>query len=136
MKRMLQTFFILLLLAEPVLAEANLYTLSHYPIPNNNDLEQIFQLDEIQLLEQRLSHTLSANPKQAVIEAKQLIKNGSIDKHDPQWLNAITGLTKAWALGIEKVPAVVFDDHYVVYGTTDIALASKKFAEFKAEKER
>ncbi|HAV1239768.1 TPA: DUF1525 domain-containing protein [Salmonella enterica] len=29
-------------------------------------------------------------------------------------------------MGIQKFPAVVFDDHYVVYGTTDVELAQQK----------
>jgi len=33
-------------------------------------------------------------------------------------------VVRAWELGIKKVPAVVFDDRDVVYGTTDVDVAT------------
>lgn len=33
-------------------------------------------------------------------------------------------VVRAWELGVKKVPAVVFDDQDVVYGTADIAPAT------------
>jgi integrating conjugative element protein (TIGR03757 family) len=33
-------------------------------------------------------------------------------------------VVRAWELGVKKVPAVVFDDRDVVYGTADIARAT------------
>ncbi|TFT82632.1 DUF1525 domain-containing protein, partial [Proteus mirabilis] len=36
----------------------------------------------------------------------------------------------AYTLKLAKYPAVVFDDRYVVYGTTDVVLAEKHLTQF------
>ncbi|MBD2813987.1 TIGR03757 family integrating conjugative element protein [Xenorhabdus sp. Flor] len=48
----------------------------------------------------------------------------------PEWRekerNMITvyqGIIRAWELGIKKYPAIVIDDRYVVYGSTDVTRA-------------
>ncbi|CDL86689.1 TIGR03757 family integrating conjugative element protein [Xenorhabdus cabanillasii] len=48
----------------------------------------------------------------------------------PEWrgkernmVTAYQGIIRAWELGIKKYPAIVIDDRYVVYGSTDVIRA-------------
>lgn len=40
-----------------------------------------------------------------------------------QLADAYKGVTDAWRVGVAKVPAVVVDQRYVVYGDTDVTRA-------------
>ncbi|WP_407938282.1 MULTISPECIES: DUF1525 domain-containing protein [Pectobacteriaceae] len=42
---------------------------------------------------------------------------------------AFAGVIKVWQL--QRYPAVVFDDNYVVYGTTDVDLASARLSNWQ-----
>lgn len=44
-------------------------------------------------------------------------------------------MTRAWSLGLEKYPAVVFDDKWVVYGTTDVTVATRQLNAWKEKAE-
>jgi len=104
-------------------------------MPSSHVGSQIFYLDDLQQLEHKISHTLSTDPKQAEAEAKQFIQTENLSHKESPWLKkAISGITKAWALEVEKVPAVVFDEQYVVYGTTDLDVARKYLVQFREQK--
>ncbi|KPY38052.1 Uncharacterized protein ALO52_00884 [Pseudomonas syringae pv. primulae] len=40
-------------------------------------------------------------------------------------------LVDAWTLGVTKIPAVVVDRKYVVYGETDVGSATQRIARWK-----
>ncbi len=134
MKQQIKLLLTLFLLPTPAIATVDVFTLTHYPAPSPNEEVQVFYLNEMLRLEHKLSRTLSADSKQAEAEAKQFIQTENISHKESPWLKAISGITKAWALGIEKVPAVVFDEQYVVYGTTDLDVARGLLAQFRKEK--
>ena len=46
-------------------------------------------------------------------------------------IRSVLTLTHAWSLGLEKYPAVVFDDKWVVYGTTDTGVATQRLSAWK-----
>ncbi len=48
-----------------------------------------------------------------------------------QLMQAYQGVLKAYSLKLTKYPAVVSDDHHVVYGTADVAVAEQLLAEFR-----
>ena len=80
---------------------------------------QIFELDGIKQIEDRLSQGLSADPvesRQVVLERfQQLTREDRI-----RIRNAATGMAKAAQYGVDRYPAIVFDGLFVVYGITDI----------------
>ena len=43
------------------------------------------------------------------------------------------GVADAWGLGVAKVPAVVVDRRYVIYGEPDVALALSRIARYRRE---
>lgn len=80
---------------------------------------QIFELDGIQQIENRLSRGLSSDPvesRQVVLERFQQLTHG--DRIRVR--SAATGLAKAAQYGVDRYPAIVFDGAFVVYGITDI----------------
>lgn len=77
------------------------------------------------LLEEQFGQ-LSANSEQAEQQARAVIASPEF-RHGQQALsNSYAGVAHAWSLGLEKYPAVVFNDKWVVYGTTDVAAARAK----------
>lgn len=45
----------------------------------------------------------------------------------------LSGVADAWGLGVAKVPAVVVDRRYVIYGEPDVALALSRIARYRRE---
>ncbi|MCW0352293.1 TIGR03757 family integrating conjugative element protein [Pantoea ananatis] len=66
---------------------------------------------------------LSANAEQ---QARAVIASPAFSKNQQALAASYAGVAHAWSLGLEKYPAVVFDDKWVVYGTTDVAAARAK----------
>jgi len=84
---------------------------------------RLIQLDEQQRLEEQLSRLLPANPQQAAAAAQKLLSGPEGTRVQRDLLEAQQGVTDAWSVGVEKLPAVVVDRKYVVYGQPNVALA-------------
>jgi len=69
---------------------------------------------------------LSAAPAQAEQQARAVITSPAFRQNQQALAASYAGVAHAWSLGLEKYPAVVFDDKWVVYGTTDVAAARAK----------
>lgn len=80
---------------------------------------RVIQLDEPERLESQLAAHLPADPQQAVAIARQRLHIGGTSLHKRLAL-AYQGVVESWSLGISKIPAVVVDRRYVVYGETDV----------------
>ena len=83
---------------------------------------RVIQIDAASQIEAELNAHLPNNEQEASEIARQRLSNGGADLRHRLTI-AYQGLTDAWSLGITKVPAVVVDRRYVVYGTLDIELA-------------
>ncbi|MFP1824522.1 TIGR03757 family integrating conjugative element protein [Lonsdalea quercina] len=83
-------------------------------------------LEDTRQWEQTLFANLSASPKQAERQVLLRMQQTDWQEQEAQLTRAYQVLMDAWSMGIAKVPAVVFEDKYVVYGTTDIGLARQK----------
>ena len=83
---------------------------------------EVYELDEIQLVEEQLSRDLPTNPDQA----KRLVIH-RISDMDEQYRahlqRSAFSLTRAIQYGINRYPAVVFDETTVVYGVVDLVEA-------------
>lgn len=84
---------------------------------------RLIQLDEQQRLEEQLSRLLPANPQQAAAAAQKILSGPEGTRIQRDLLEAQQGVTDAWSVGVEKLPAVVVDRKYVVYGQPNVALA-------------
>ena len=117
---------VLLLTSTAVLAQAVIYTTPDHPVVNPDPGVVVQVLEDVSSLEQQLFPPLSDVPAEAERQAR-------VRMLQPDWKTQEAHLSRAWQVlldayttGITKVPAVVFDDQYVVYGTTDITLAQTK----------
>lgn len=86
----------------------------------------VTELDAPDRLQAELFGPLSANPVQAEQQARAVIASPAFRQNQQALAASYAGVAHAWSLGLEKVPAVVFDDKWVVYGTTDVAAARAK----------
>lgn len=92
-----------------------------HPITSPGPARNIL-LDQ-QHLESELSRGLPADPHQAAAIIQSRLTPPSGKRSQTDLAKAQQDLTDAWSLGITKIPAVVVDRRYVVYGEPDIAKA-------------
>ncbi|MDG6401903.1 TIGR03757 family integrating conjugative element protein [Pseudomonas quasicaspiana] len=109
-----------------VKAEALIITTDRYPLLATKDIRTI-NLDLSAMLENDLSSALPANPsKAAAIATKRITPDLAA-----QLTQAHQNVTDAWSMGVTKVPAVVVDRKYVVYGETNIQRAVDRIDEYQ-----
>ncbi len=92
---------------------------------------KLYTIDQIDYLQQRLSRNLPRDPaqaKQAVLKRFQ-----SMDADLSRQLeNAAKGLAKALQYGIDRYPAIVFGGEAVIYGITDLGVATSHYRRWQA----
>ncbi|ECF1703740.1 TIGR03757 family integrating conjugative element protein [Salmonella enterica subsp. enterica] len=108
------------------LAQTVIYTTPAYPVTDPQPGVLVQVLENVHHLEQSLFPQLSDNPAQAEQQARIRMRQPDWREQEARLTRAYQALLDAQTVGIEKVPAVVFDDKSVVYGTTDAALAQQK----------
>lgn len=91
----------------------------------------VVELDAPDRLQAQLFGELPADPAQAEQQARAVIASPVFQQRQQQLVGKYAGVTRAWSLGLEKYPAVVFDDKWVVYGTTDVAVATHQLNAWK-----
>lgn len=60
-----------------------------------------------------------------------MIASPDFRQRQQQLADAYAGVTRAWSVGLEKYPAVVFDDQFVVYGTLDVKEAARQLTAWR-----
>ena len=91
---------------------------------------EVYELDEIQLVGAQLSRELPANPDQAKRLALHRIHD--MDEHNRAHLQrSAFGLARAMQYGIDRYPAIVFDEATVVYGVVDLADALRIYQRWR-----
>ena len=83
----------------------------------------ISHIDQQQHLETELSRALPSDPQQAAAIIQNRLNSPSGKRLQSDFAKAQQDLTDAWSMGIEKIPAVVVDRRYIVYGEPDVAKA-------------
>ncbi|WP_187307383.1 TIGR03757 family integrating conjugative element protein [Serratia ureilytica] len=112
-----------LLMPASVLAGTVLYTDSHHPPTNIDASVSVIYLDGPEQLQKQMFGKLSSNPGEAERQAQAVLKSPQWQANEQQLATVYRAVVRAWELGVKKVPAVVFDDTDVVYGTADVAQA-------------
>lgn len=85
----------------------------------------IHRVDQVRVVRQALNENLPDNPEAARRHARQRLT----DERRQALVDGYEGLIRARRLGVEKVPAVVLDERYVVYGSTDLERAIAAYRE-------
>ncbi|ECG1480677.1 TIGR03757 family integrating conjugative element protein [Salmonella enterica subsp. enterica] len=120
----------LLVVAVQAPAATVVYTDSHHP-PLNATSRQVVYLDAPDTVQRQLFGELPTDPVQAAQVAKTIIQSPDWQQKQQQIAQAYQGVLQAYSLKLVKYPAVVFDDRYVVYGTSDVAVAEARLAELQ-----
>lgn len=113
---------LLLLLPTASHAETWVITNQAHPVSAPSGT-RIILLDDQQRLEEQLSQVLPADPRQAEATVQRYLASPAGKRLQSDLAQAQQGVTDAWSLGIQKLPAVVVDRRYVVYGEPDVAKA-------------
>jgi integrating conjugative element protein (TIGR03757 family) len=105
-------------------AETWVITGQAHPVTAPVDVRVIL-LDEQQRLEEQLSRSLPADPRQAATAVQRFLATPEGARLQVDLVRAQQGVADAWSTGVEKIPAVVVDRKYVVYGEPDVATAAR-----------
>lgn len=125
----LTTFSGILMLANASADSIQVFTDSTHRLTNTGNTPVIW-LDAASQLEKQLSAGLPANPTNAQALAQQRLQQDGKGMQQ-KLATAYQGITDAWQLGVAKLPAVVVDNRYVVYGESDVALALAKIEHYQ-----
>lgn len=106
------------------------YTDSQHPPAGLDSGHQVVYLDAPEVAQREVFGELSVDPRLAEQQAKAVLQSPDWQQKEQQIVQAYQGVIQAYGLSLKKYPAVVFDDRYVVYGTTDVALAEAKLAQY------
>ncbi|WP_416776436.1 TIGR03757 family integrating conjugative element protein [Xenorhabdus budapestensis] len=104
-------------------AKTVVYTDSQHPPVNFSPDTRIVWLDAAEQQQQKIFAYLSADPQQAAIQAQTVLQSPQWHQQEQRFTEAYRAVVQAWQSGVQKYPAVVFDDREVVYGTADVAKA-------------
>jgi integrating conjugative element protein (TIGR03757 family) len=91
---------------------------------------RVVELDTATRLLAELAANLPSDPAQATTIVRERLKRGGAGL-ERRLRNAYQGVTEAWSLGIIKIPAVVVDRRYVVYGEADVERALARIEEYR-----
>ncbi|HBC5673692.1 TPA: TIGR03757 family integrating conjugative element protein [Citrobacter koseri] len=108
-----------------------IYTDSSHSVTVNPGGVTVIELDAPGRVQATIFGELSADPTLAEQRARAVIASPDFRQHQQQLTDAYAGVTRAWSVGLEKYPAVVFDDLFVVYGTTDVNEATRQLTAWK-----
>lgn len=92
---------------------------------------RIIELDQATRIEVELAAHLPADPQQAAAVVRQRLHDGG-EALQRRIGHAYQGVADAWGLGIAKIPAVVVDRRYVVYGEPDVSRAVARIDAYRS----
>lgn len=132
MKSLILPFFFLLTLPLSGTARTVLYTTHDRPPESRDDTVEVVYLDAADTLQDEWFHQqgieLSEENAPQIIA---LLQSSKWQAQESRLTQAYQGIIQAWQLGVARVPAVVVDDQWVVYGLTDIHRAQKEIHQFQ-----
>ena len=112
----------------PIRAEALFVTDSRHPVREVSGA-RVIELDRAARIEMALSAGLPADPDQAANIARERLDDRALQQRLRQ---AYQGIAEARGLNVTKVPAVIVDRRYVVYGEADVARAVARIETYRS----
>ena len=116
-------------------AEVVAFTVSSMPLRATGGT-RVHVLDERDGHAEAFGAGLPGDPERALAEARRRLETPAGRAALARIAEAAAGNALAGRLGIEKLPAVVVDGRYVVYGVRDVAQAAKRVEAWRAEAAR
>lgn len=102
------------------------------PLQHVDQAERLFVLDHADNALRRLSFPNPGSEAAARDKALLIIQSPRGQKAIARMRESAEATTIAWMHGIEKLPAVLVDEQYVVYGVFDVAAAIDQVARFRS----
>ncbi|CAJ0723212.1 TIGR03757 family integrating conjugative element protein [Ralstonia pickettii] len=102
-------------------ADVLVVTDSRHPVQSTAGA-RVIDLDLPERIEAELAAGLPNDPNSAAALVQQRLRDGG-PTLQRRIGSAYQGVADAWGLGVAKIPAVVVDRRYVVYGEPDVARA-------------
>lgn len=130
MKKLISCLSVLCLSASAC-AGTVIYTDSSNAVNSPSPDIPVVYLDAPERVQTDIFGALQATPSLAEKQAQNMLSSPAFTSQQQQLASAYQGLMKAWSLGLTKYPAVVFDDKWVVYGTTDVSVAMQHLADWR-----
>lgn len=132
MKLISYLFALLVTISFSIQANIVVFTTHQYPVQMLDNI-QVFYIDDDERYNDELFGRLSSDPVLAEKQAKAILNSLNWQEYEQQIIEHSRGMFKAWELKLQKIPAIVFEDKYVVYGTTDIKYAEKQLRKYLDE---
>jgi len=115
-------------------ADVVVFTDSAHPVTNTGDARVVY-LDRAEKIEREMSAGLPND----IDRAEKIVKDRLNTPDGQRMIEELTESSKdlmlAWELGVKKIPAVVVDSQFVVYGQTDVGLAVSRITTRRAGQE-
>lgn len=111
-------------------ADVFVATDSHHPVQPTAGA-RVIELDQPARIEADLAVGLPADPAQAAAIVQQRLHDGGANLQR-RIARAYQDVADAWGLGLVKLPAVVVDRRYVVYGDPDVARAVQRIETYRS----
>ena len=137
-RRWLAAFGLSACLAGPALAgpAIEVFTTAGEPAVNVPSGVAVIELDAPGRLDAELSQDLPADPDVAAALMRERMSTPDWQETADRYADSYLGLARAWQLGLEKVPAVVIDGRYVIYGQPDVAEALREAERLRGQEGR
>jgi integrating conjugative element protein (TIGR03757 family) len=110
-------------------ADVRVFTDRHHPIEAPAGV-RVVELDDAARIESALAADLPSDPAEAAAVVQQRLRDGG-DALQHRLADAYQDVTDAWSLGVTKIPAVVVDRRYVVYGETNVSRALARIEAYR-----
>ncbi|HEO1529269.1 TPA: TIGR03757 family integrating conjugative element protein [Pseudomonas aeruginosa] len=92
---------------------------------------RVIEMDQATRIEVELAAHLPADPQRAAALVRQRLHDGG-EALQRRIGHAYQGVADAWGLGIARIPAVVVDRRYVVYGEPDVPRAVARIDAYRS----
>src|SRR5690554_4235339 len=127
-RRWLPAFALSACLTSPALAEPaiEVFTTAGEPAVNVPSGVAVIELDAPGRLDAELSQDLPADPDVAAAMMRERMATPKWQETADRYADSYLGLARAWQLGVKKVPAVVINGRYVIYGQPDVVEALRE----------
>lgn len=109
--------------------DVQVFTDNDHPVQAHAGIP-VLKLDQPARIEAALSTDLPVDPAQAAALVRRRLEGGGATLQH-QLGQAYQGVVQAWGLGVAKLPAVVVDGRYVVYGESDVDRALARIAAYR-----
>ncbi|RUS67738.1 hypothetical protein CUZ56_00215 [Saezia sanguinis] len=103
------------------------FTDTEHPVFSVPDQAHVYELDQVRQIEESLFSDLDTHKG----DPAELAKARLTAQTHHQLAQSYRGIVDAWTLGVQKIPAVVVERQYVVYGEPDVGEAVSRIQNYQ-----